>query len=397
MTRDPPAASEVMGLLRGDRPPAESPQDWLARLIARRADFGITRVGSVTRLDRIGIPVVQVARPLAFSNAVSQGKGTAPGQALASGLMEAVETWAAERIADRDRLRSPFSAQPPDVAALFGPWLGGAPEDWRERPVPWIDGWDLLAGRVRPVPMALVDTVYTLPSPHPCFFPRVTTGLGAGRSLAGAVCHAGLEILERDAIARAYRREDFHDRWQTDPAPLLSAERAGLLAGVGAAGFVCGFWQAPAAHDLPVYLCHVMEGDRARELAPLPAQGSGCDTTHERAMEKALLEACQARLTAISGAREDVTRRHYPAGHDRPALAAWRDHLAHPPRLRWVEDPPLPETPSDVGRLERVIGALRQAGAEAAIVVPLHSDPALGLHVARLLAPPLILDPGARA
>ena len=48
---------------------------WLDALIRRRDTFGITRIGSLTRLDRTGIPVVQVSRPLALSNAVSQGKG----------------------------------------------------------------------------------------------------------------------------------------------------------------------------------------------------------------------------------------------------------------------------------------------------------------------------------
>ena len=70
---------------------------WLDALIRRRDTFGITRIGSLTRLDRTGIPVVQVSRPLALSNAVSQGKGLNWADATASALMEAIETWASER------------------------------------------------------------------------------------------------------------------------------------------------------------------------------------------------------------------------------------------------------------------------------------------------------------
>jgi ribosomal protein S12 methylthiotransferase accessory factor len=61
--------------------------------------FGITRVGVVTGLDGIGIPVVMVCRPNARSLAVSQGKGADLDAARASGLMESIELYHAERIA----------------------------------------------------------------------------------------------------------------------------------------------------------------------------------------------------------------------------------------------------------------------------------------------------------
>ena len=81
-------------------PPAPPPPvaETVRRLLTRRADFGITRLGSVTGLDRVGIPVAQVVRPLARSNAVTQGKGATVAEAAIAALMEALETWAAERI-----------------------------------------------------------------------------------------------------------------------------------------------------------------------------------------------------------------------------------------------------------------------------------------------------------
>jgi ribosomal protein S12 methylthiotransferase accessory factor len=50
-----------------------------------------------------------------------------------------------------------------------------------------------------------------------------------------------------------------------------------------------------------------MESGRHPELAPLPADGSACHFSHGKALVGALLEACQGRLAAISGAREDIT------------------------------------------------------------------------------------------
>ena len=75
-------------------PPAET----VARLRPLLPLMGITRLADVTGLDRIGVPVFQAIRPLSRSVSVSQGKGLSPDAARASALMEAVETWHAERI-----------------------------------------------------------------------------------------------------------------------------------------------------------------------------------------------------------------------------------------------------------------------------------------------------------
>src|SRR5207249_2958495 len=75
-------------------PPAET----VARLRPLMAGFGITRLADVTGLDRIGLPVFQAIRPLSRSVSVAQGKGLTADAARASALMEAVETWHAERI-----------------------------------------------------------------------------------------------------------------------------------------------------------------------------------------------------------------------------------------------------------------------------------------------------------
>ena len=139
------------------------------------------------------------------------------------------------------------------------------------------------------------------------------------------------------------------------------------------AGLEAGIWRIPTAHGLPVYWCHVMQGEAARDLAPLPAEGFGCDTTEDAALAKALLEACQSRLGAIAGAREDVTAEFYRDGLDRDRLAAWRRQLG-------AGGAPLPaDDPAAGGGLDRIVAAMGAAGARAAIVVPLCVDPAIPL------------------
>ena len=60
--------------------------------------MGITSIGDITELDRIGIPVAVAIRPNSRSVSVAQGKGLDMPQALTSALMEACESYHAEEI-----------------------------------------------------------------------------------------------------------------------------------------------------------------------------------------------------------------------------------------------------------------------------------------------------------
>ncbi len=109
------------------------------------------------------------------------------------------------------------------------------------------------------------------------------------------------------------------------------------------------------------------------------------------ALVAALLEACQARAAALSGAREDITRLHYPAAFDRPHLAEWRELMERRTARLVPAEPPPGEGKRPV---ERVIAALKAAGARRAVAVPLLADPETSVHVVRLVCPPLHLHRG---
>ena len=128
--------------------------------------LGITRVGNLTGLDRIGVPVVMSCRPLSRSVAVSLGKGLDQDAATASALMELAETWHAERITLPVRYASAAelegSLRLADIERL---------PHRRERPwrpatrLLWIEAIELFSGERRWLPYELVHTDYTLPGP----------------------------------------------------------------------------------------------------------------------------------------------------------------------------------------------------------------------------------------
>jgi ribosomal protein S12 methylthiotransferase accessory factor len=386
-------ASLIPDLLSWRESSPLSTHAWTHRLIARRHCFGVTRIGSITGLDRIGIPIAQAVRPLSFSSAVSQGKGLTLLQAAASALMESIESWASQNILDSYSTVSSFHELGLFLRRAFESWLThDAPSDWDRVPLQWMDGWDLFERRVVPVPAMLVDTVYLSPSPYPAMFPRTSTGLGAGRTFTKAVIQAGLEILERHAIGKAKSISDFFDTRQINIRQFGDGLCANLVAQIMNADLLCALWKAPSEAYFPVYWCHVMEQGPPNELAPLPSEGFGCDFSDERAAVKAILEACQARATAISGAREDITRIFYPTSHDRHHLAEWRSQLSQDLGYVIPATAPLEES-SDREILDHLVRTLHQAGALAAIVIPLWSDFDNEIHSVRLLAPPLTLNP----
>jgi ribosomal protein S12 methylthiotransferase accessory factor len=181
----------------------------------------------------------------------------------------------------------------------------------------------------------------------------------------------------------------FFDRFQIDARSVQSGNAGDIMRQLSKAGFVVGIWQIPAPHALPIYWCHVMEDAGRAPFAPLPAEGFGCDISHDGALTSALLEACQSRLGVISAARDDIRTELYNYA-DAGELAAWRLQLAKAGR----------SFPTDCSATEErsvapVIEALKLAGAHAAVLVDLHSDDRIPLHVVRVVAPPLETNPEA--
>ena len=176
-----------------------APSETLAKVRPFAARMGITRLGNITGLDRIGIPVAVAVRPNSRSVSVSQGKGLELSQAMASALMEACEGFHAEevgplhRVPYRDLSRSQIVVDPATLCV-------GIRHFDAEAPIDWVQGYDLLRDEPCWVPAEIVHTDYTLPRPDG-YFLAGSNGLASGNHLTEAINAALYELVERDAVA----------------------------------------------------------------------------------------------------------------------------------------------------------------------------------------------------
>lgn len=367
------------------------PGGTLARVAPHLTAMGITRVANVTGLDRIGIPVVTVCRPNSRSLAVHLGKGPTLAAAKASGVMEAIEVHHAERIAvprvvaAHDDLRR--RARVADVRGL--PRVkGGAFRPGR--PIPWVEGSDLITGEPVWVPYELVHTDYTFPLllGGGCFAAS-TNGLASGNHALEAISHAICEVVERDAAtlwfqrsARAQARARIDLGSVEDPWCREALER------FARADVLVAAWEMTTDVGIPAFLGQIVERSPS-PLRPLyGAHGMGCHPRREVALLRALTEAAQCRLAWIAGTRDDFRRERYDEYTGEDALREEYESVTAPEPERPFVNGPTWETPTldeDVAwELER----LQAAGLGTVVCVDL-TRPEFGIPVVRVIVPGL--------
>lgn len=362
----------------------------VARAIAPQV--GVTRVADVTGLDRIGIPVVMVIRPNAFGAAVSQGKGCDLAAAMASGLMEAIESWHAERLAIEPLLAS-YEAISSDATALDVTRLPPRRQSaWRpDLPMWWVEGRDLLGGGPVWVPHQLVHGDYRLPPPPgtSCFCAS-SNGLAAGSEPSEALLHALCEVIERDAVALWHASPlARRDAARVDLATVDDPVAVDLLARLDAADMSVAVWDVTSDVGVPAFRAEIGErGARLPSFHEAPAAGAGCHPNSGVALCRALTEAAQSRLTVISGARDDLDDGAYGVDHHQPRVAPAR---ARPPcaptPLDFRARSSLPEV--SVGdAVESILRRLRAVGVSQAALVDL-SRPDFDVSVVRVVVPGL--------
>jgi ribosomal protein S12 methylthiotransferase accessory factor len=354
----------------------------LAAVLPFAQRMGITRVAVLTGLDVLGIPVVAAVRPNSRSIAVHQGKGVTLAAAKASAVMEAVETYHAETLTLPLRLASFGELGSAAADPMLLPRCGGR-EPGDERLL-WVEATDLMSGAPLWVPHELVSADFTHPAPPGAgLFQATTNGLASGNHWLEAVLHGLYEAVERDAIAlwRA-ASEAAQDRRAVDPSSVDAPISRPLVQAFGRAGIALRIWDVSSDIGLPAFLCLAASDDGVE-----PELGSGCHAAADIALSRALTEAAQARLTRISGARDDFAEASY-----RPAARIGRHEAAR----RWLSLPASRDfraAPDCAGTtlrqdLDTALQSLRNAGIRQVAYVDL-TQPEFGIPVARVIIPGL--------
>ncbi len=365
------------------------PHETLARVRPFLPAMGITRVANVTGLDTIGIPVAMAIRPNARSISVSQGKGWDLDAAKASAVMEAIEAYHAERILLPLKLASYRELQNSGHNTVDVSTLPLAPGGCfhPDQPLLWVEGEDWLHCERVWAPFQLVHTAYTTGMRFDLSsFVASSNGLASGNHPLEAASHAICEVVERDAYFRfCLLSEMDQEARRVDLDSVDHPQCRDLLDRCAKAGTAVAVWDMTSDVGLAAFRCHIAgrEDDPIRRLPA--AAGSGCHPVRHVAFQRALTEAAQSRLTAISGSRDDMPRRGYQHWRDPMNLERQRELVAGL-GARSFQLAPSYDAQSFQEDVDWEVSRVRDAGFERVIVVDLTRKE-FGIPVVRVLIP----------
>jgi YcaO-like protein with predicted kinase domain len=313
---------------------AVNPAETWSRIAPWLHYFGITRVTDITELDEIGIPTVVAYRPDGTTLAVSIGTGLDPMQARVSAAMESIEVWHVENPVRQPEIRAAAAdlALPYDLRAL-----NIAPRSPLTRycTLDWTTGTGLLTGQPVPVPLDTIRIDFTGGSPWAyALFQPTTNGVASGNSQADATLHGLLEAMERECIAD-YLNTDQADWRYCDVDAVDSDYISRIVAKLGDAGCAIRLIDITNRLGIPCYAARVWSAD-----VPIHSGGFGCHVNAEIAAGRALLEAAQSRLAAVSGARDDISENIYRLRRDGIGLPELSDVNVVPLRASQAADEP---------------------------------------------------------
>ena len=366
-----------------------APGETVERVRRLMPAMGITRIATVTGLDRIGIPVVMVTRPNSRALAVSQGKGADLASAQASGLLESVESYHGERVMrpritgcyDDLRARHPIvdvERLPQATDSAFDPTAA----------MDWIEGYDALEDEPVLVPYDVVHTDFRVSRRPSSCLTSSSNGLAAGNHLLEAVSHALCEVVERDAATIAnFADEATRNSLLVDMSTVDDPVSRLVLDMFDDADIAVAAWDVTSDIGLPAFSCLIADDPTRARYRLAIGGGAGCHPSRDIALLRALTEAAQSRLTSIAGSRDDMPREEYQRFAEDESLRRMILSLSRAGRRDVGEIPTYPaETLDDDVRLE--LRLLRSAGIERVVVVDL-TQPKIGIPVVRVVVPGL--------
>ncbi len=267
---------------------------------------------SMAPLDRTGVPAWKVAlflddgETLPGNMPSGYGYGETDGDAIVGALAEIAEAiWPTLAI----RARPPVFGSHAELVRERGP--GGVADPLtlclpagspvgRDTRLAWTEAVRIATGEsvLVPLDVAAVD-VFELPAGYVPFTTLITNGLGAGPDLDWAASHGLLECLQRDGNGLVFRALD--QGVVLDLTAGVAPETRALLDRLDGIGIevIPKF----ATDEFGLANLYVVGHDRGEPRVPimLSACGEACDPDRDRALHKALLEFCSARVRKTYG------------------------------------------------------------------------------------------------
>ncbi|HLB58083.1 MAG TPA: YcaO-like family protein [Gammaproteobacteria bacterium] len=264
----------------------------LAILDHYRKSAGITRLADITHLDCTGLPVFTAIRPRAKSLSTSQGKGLCIEAAKCSALMEAIEVYFAENLSpeimnqslgELDKNKLPYLS-PNDLNQGI---IYTKDNEGRN----WVSAHALFLKKKVWVPFAEFSLDSTL-SEVLIYSPN-TTGLAGGNTYQEALLHSVLELIEREAPRQVF-----------EVAPMQHP-----LVQILNPFFDYKISYKKNSYDLPSF--EVLIKSKNPFDNQILFKGNGCHLNKAIALNRAITEAIQSRVTIIAGSRDDILNSKY--------------------------------------------------------------------------------------
>jgi ribosomal protein S12 methylthiotransferase accessory factor len=280
-----------------------APIDTIRRMRPWWSQAGITRVGEITGLDRIGIPVAQCVRPDAFVLSVDSGKGATSEAAICSAMMEGFERHVGESAkfdtinAAAENLTQVESRFPLLKGAFYNPKIERA----------WTSAVGIFSKQIKIVPEAsamMRPNQSVTPIFSACFVSD-SNGLSSGNTLEEAIIGGLYEVIERDQVACNSAKGRLGMRVNLDS---IQDQTLGNLVELLRSNDVMPvLFDCTLDIDVPVFVCYIYDVERgvgmyrgyAAHLDPIVAQ---C---------RAICEAAQGRLVYIAGSRDDFSDKSF--------------------------------------------------------------------------------------
>lgn len=364
-----------MGKVRADGAQRScTPEDTLARMRPHFEAAGIARVGMVTGLDRLGIPVAQCIRPDAEVLSVDSGKGATPDAAMCSAVMEGFERCVGERWVPPDAV----TMEPDSGCEVRFPLVAGAVLSNARRV--WTRARGVMTGRGWRVPLEVVRMVAR--QGGMAEFSSSSNGLSSGNTFEEAVAGGLYEVVERDAVHLAFARKDrLPDRVDLDS--IRDEVVGGLVERFRSRGCMPVLLDVSADTGVPVYVGYLF--DVEDPFAGI-YRGYAAHLDPDVAMSRALCEAAQGRAVYIAGSRDDLLSERYGRVKAEDGMGSLA-RLMGGCRVVRADRHEDGSTESFAGDVAEVCGRLERAGVAEPLVVEMEND--FPCSVVRVMVPGL--------